>query len=205
MNNFDEELIAFARASGNFETSEFRDMMSGKMLEKLTFENEELRIFSDSLSYSISKMNKWLKPPYMPTDEGLDMFDRYCKLRCKINDYLGAQNEHTNRMSTQKETIGHYDKMIEWAEKQHGDEKPTSTKMRNELDITWFTDDCPYCKVYRRGLDCGDCPLFIGKEEFEFVCCDGLWREMDDSKTWKIWVRRARAVRQYVIDYGGTG
>lgn len=96
---------------------------------------------------------------------------------------------------TQEKAIKHYDEMIEWAERQNQEEHPTPHKMVEGIHQTWGACNCSYCINYFYA--CSECDLGISGN-----CCDGLWKSMNDSWSWKMWVKYAKEVRLYIIKNG---
>lgn len=100
-----------------------------------------------------------------------------------------------------RKSIAHYDKMIEWAEKQKPKKTTNRKEMESEIDESWFAFDCDFCNKYNNGGFCStECPLT--KNGCYSGCCNGLWQKMNSSKTWGTFVKRAKKVREYIIEHG---
>lgn len=95
----------------------------------------------------------------------------------------------------QKQAIAHYDKMIEWAEKQPEKCFPYISSMHNELNEIWGSEHCSYCQKYE--MDCIKCEL-QGKYPNPTECCNRLYTAMCKSETWKEWIKKAKQVREYI-------
>ena len=94
-----------------------------------------------------------------------------------------------------KEELAHYDRMIAWAKEQKPRDKVSGYKMWDKIGEMWSNDDSSYCKRY--GLFCGSCPLSL-----DLRCCNRLYSDMHNSKTWGTWVKRAEKVREYIRENG---
>ena len=72
-----------------------------------------------------------------------------------------------------KDAIAHYDRMIEWAEKQIPSEKPDLFTMEIAINEDWYSDHCAYCKTYYDECYnyCDGCPL----TGYTKGCCNGRW------------------------------
>ena len=95
-----------------------------------------------------------------------------------------------------KKAIAHYDRMIEWAEKQDPKGKAINRKMQEAIGEEWFSDDCSFCQHYHVEsiIGCDGCPLF----KLQFGCCNGRWDKLSRSKMWKSWIKNAKSVRAYI-------
>ena len=90
-----------------------------------------------------------------------------------------------------KEAIEHYDRMIAWAEKQNPKHYVNRDNMLDSIGEHWSGMYCNYCKEYH---PCAKCPLHVrGKD-----CCSNLWKIMDFTRTWKVWIKAAKKVRAYI-------
>ena len=110
------------------------------------------------------------------------------------------------RKSIKQKSIEHYDRVIEYAKKSK--EKNATDMLSNMLDDTRESigsKHCAYCKKNDFDnllhLACLKCKLHVEKYE-RFNCCNGLYVKMTDSKTTKTFIKRAEAVKQYIIDNG---
>jgi len=103
-----------------------------------------------------------------------------------------------------KEAIKHYSRMINWAKKQNPIELPKMEKMEDDLGEAYDYSHCSYCN-YFKGV-CWKCSLI--KEDVtrhhadSYSCCDGLWRNMLISLTWKEWLFWAKKIKGYIKWYG---
>lgn len=103
----------------------------------------------------------------------------------------------------QHEEIKHFDRMIEWAEKQKPDKKPDQFKMLDEIGERWSSFNSVYCMVNQARFDnklerliC-DCALFSMNG-----CCNGLWDRMDMAETWADWITYAKLQVEYIKKHG---
>ena len=112
------------------------------------------------------------------------------------------------RKSVKQRAIEHYDRMIDFARnyKCGNDALFMRMNMIREINEAPNSKNCPYCQISK--LDelplyegCIKCKLYKG-DGIKFNCCDGLYEKMYESKTVKTWIKRAEAVRQYIIDNG---
>jgi hypothetical protein len=93
-----------------------------------------------------------------------------------------------------KETLDHYDRMIEWAEKQDENGYVDIFKMRKEIGEDWGGLYCPLCIEFN--LDsCHRC-YFIKK--YKRICCHLGWNDMYGSKTWGEWLVHAKKMRKII-------
>jgi len=110
------------------------------------------------------------------------------------------------RKSIKQKSIEHYDRVIEYAKKSK--EKNAIEMMGNmfwDIDEAIGSGSCAYCKKHdfekSSYIACLKCKLHVEKDG-EFNCCNGLYVKMADSKTTKTFIKRAEAVKQYIIDNG---
>lgn len=107
-------------------------------------------------------------------------------------------------MSLKQDVLDHYDRMIAWAETQNPRSKVNSDEMRICISEWWYSDDCPLCKTYQNEFseDCVKCPVY--KKSKNYYCRGTPWIKMDDSKTWKTWLKYAKLEREFLesLDYG---
>jgi len=101
-------------------------------------------------------------------------------------------------MTIKQKALAHYDRMIRWASKQNPRGKVFSDIMKDAIGEIWSSMDCSYCNKYGDN-DCEKCPL---SNEKNGLCCDGLYRKMFFSKSWKTWIKRAKEVRKYIKENG---
>lgn len=97
-----------------------------------------------------------------------------------------------------EKTLQHYDRMIAWAEAQNPSGLVTFRAMFAGIRETWGSENCPYCMEV--DVQCTSCILKGNSDSAS--CCNGLWKRMSSSKTWKEWAEKARDVRKYVEDHG---
>jgi hypothetical protein len=109
-------------------------------------------------------------------------------------------------VTLKQKALAHYDRMIAWAEKQPKKVIADANVMLEKLGESWHGEFCIYCKS--REDQCFGCLLnpiitrFASREFGQVMCCGGLWREMQVLCTWGTWVKRARAVREYIEQHG---
>lgn len=99
---------------------------------------------------------------------------------------------------TKFRAIRHYNRMIEWAEKQNPDFGPDCDIMYEEIGESWYSGSCTYC-LKAVGC-CKQCKLKGGS--IQPTCCNGLWRKMSSSCTWREWIEEAKKVREYIKKNG---
>jgi len=95
-----------------------------------------------------------------------------------------------------QKTIEHYERMIEWSERQDGSESKSIENMFNSISEDWSGGCCPYCKKYKFSEYCKECEL----QSCE--CCDGLWHNMNNTTTWQEWITASKAVLGYIKENG---
>lgn len=98
------------------------------------------------------------------------------------------------KIEIKRDALAHYDRMIVWAEKRRKNAPCASEMMDAAIGEYWGAEACVYCRNY----ECPKCPL--GESPTE--CCKSLWKDMNEARTWKTWVKRAKLVRQYIEDNG---
>jgi len=99
-------------------------------------------------------------------------------------------------MTLKQKALAHYDRMIEWAEKQ-----PKKMHVYRDVMYMAICEDfsghyCAYCQN-NESIACDECKLLS-----DDGCCGGLYRIMDKAQTWSTWVKRARKVREYIEKHG---
>jgi hypothetical protein len=111
----------------------------------------------------------------------------------------------------QQQAISHYNRMIKWVKTQDPKQYPDECFMEQEIGEDWFGDGCPYCKINmaeeydEKHAECEKCPLSKNGAEQGIGtgnCCNGLWKKMARSKTWKTWLKYAELIKQYIIEKG---
>jgi len=98
--------------------------------------------------------------------------------------------------TTKQKSLDHYDRMIAWAEKQKPNEYADFEKMKYYINEFPGATNCAYCQKYKW---CWGCELHGVSDS---GCCNGLHDKMCNAKTWKIWIKRAKKVREYIKDNG---
>lgn len=101
-------------------------------------------------------------------------------------------------MSIKQQTLEHYDRMIEWAEKQPPNNGSFFAEMKESLGESWFGDNCPYCQ---KNYDKNKCEL-NSIDNNCCNCCNGLWEKMYDTVVWSDWIIAAKKVREYIKENG---
>lgn len=99
----------------------------------------------------------------------------------------------------QKQALAHYDRMIEWVEKQNPRSRVDMFVMLDEISEGWTDDYCSYCKKMGVYDYCEGCELHTPGHGH---CCNGLWFKMNYSATWKTWLKYAKLVREYIRENG---
>ena len=89
-----------------------------------------------------------------------------------------------------QEAIGHYDRMIAWAEKQDKKYTPTMTAMFTDIGETYRAEDCSFCQNF---TFCAVCPLSINSS-----CCGGNWIALLNTNNWEEWVVRAEIIKSII-------
>jgi hypothetical protein len=109
-------------------------------------------------------------------------------------------------MTLKQKALAHYDRMIEWAEKQPKRVRVDEFSMFSDIGEGWDSDNCPYCDAHN--AMCFGCEMNPLKTKAttkiygSMFCCGALWSEMNESSTWGTWVKRARKVREYIEKHG---
>jgi hypothetical protein len=110
-------------------------------------------------------------------------------------------------MTLKQKALAHYDRMIEWADKQPKRGLVSELYIEDAIGEDWSADHCPYC-LSRKSM-CFGCNLnpiqvaiITDVTPSAYLCCSGLWYRMLESSTWGTWVKRARAVREYIEKHG---
>ena len=125
----------------------------------------------------------------------------------------------------QVESIAHYKRMIKWVKTQPATDKKREYIMEASINENWHGENCAYCEKHEtsaankinttkllRGVwplnsKCDTCPLHSHDVPFddyenERDCCNGLWQEMHESKTWKEWLVYANKIVKYIKENG---
>lgn len=124
-----------------------------------------------------------------------------CREGSHFTPLLDKEKPQPEDVRTMIKTVEHYVRMIIWVEKQPKGNLVNGSKMREEIDESWDSRHCNYCKRYLlQDDDCSRCSLNpnIGVR----YCCNGLWVEMNLVKTWGDWIEKARKVLEYIIKNG---
>jgi len=90
-------------------------------------------------------------------------------------------------MSIKKESIKHWEIMIEWVRTQNKDADHNLFLMERKIKMNWRSEYCPYCAKHDI---CLDCPISKSGN-----CCNdenSIWRMIDDSATWSEWLIHAK-------------
>ena len=97
-----------------------------------------------------------------------------------------------------QQSIEHYNRMIKWAKKQPQKNECSLKEMKNYFDEAWDSESCAFCNEY---LNTDNCPLRKKDSINECYevgnCCNGLWSKMNESITWKEWIKNAKKVKKY--------
>lgn len=88
-----------------------------------------------------------------------------------------------------EESIKHWERMIEWAEKQPKQDKVSFLRMEDELDESWSGDFCALCKGY-----CATCPLRKKYGYCNIKNPKNAWGKVYSSKTWSEWLKHAKVM-----------
>jgi hypothetical protein len=89
-----------------------------------------------------------------------------------------------------EEAIKHQIRMEEWVRTQNPRKKPDPDEMYRNIRENWFALSCPLCMAFFN--ECEKCVL---AREATGCQKNSEWFKMDDSKTWKQWLRRSREFR----------
>ena len=90
-----------------------------------------------------------------------------------------------------KDSIKHWERMLQWAEKQDPNSGVSQHTMYNNINEAWFSSDCPLCGKYV--IDgCVNCPLEVLETQCNFTCSD--WHQVDRSRTWREWTENAKVM-----------
>jgi len=103
-------------------------------------------------------------------------------------------------MTLKQKALAHYDRMIEWAEKQPKTRCQDIEDMEDAIGENYASGYCAYCQENLN--TCSTCRLYNKSKKHGKHCCGSLWPSMSESKTWGIWVKRARKVREYIEKHG---
>ena len=100
------------------------------------------------------------------------------------------------KRGTKAATLRHYDRMIAWAETQHGDARVHIKEMTNAIVEGWHSHDCPVCE---ENIGKNPCPLRLYNDIcYGTACCGTLWCNMNESYTWSDWIKAAKKVRAFI-------
>lgn len=112
-----------------------------------------------------------------------------------------------------EKSLKHYDRMILIVKALiaagDGLKKPDEDALEALLGENWYAGDCVYCqkhadtdeRKYKSDDDCGKCPLTEKPSDVE-NCCNGLWRRLENARTWEAWLERAIKVKAYIAKKG---
>lgn len=104
------------------------------------------------------------------------------------------------KQDIKQETLDHLDRMIKRAMTKSKNKKMSMCVMQSELENI-LGIYCLYCTEYKKEENCplnyldGVC-LYYGCENN--ACCDGLWLDMYNSKTWREFINNAKKVRYFI-------
>jgi len=95
-----------------------------------------------------------------------------------------------------KESISHWERMIEWVKTQDLNETPTLTKMEEEIQEGWKTNNCSLCQEYynpfRGGvMICLGCPLALKYGNCSYHFTKNNWLAVNLSINWSEWLINA--------------
>jgi hypothetical protein len=93
-----------------------------------------------------------------------------------------------------KESIKHYDRMIEFAEEYKGDFYDFEASMDDTINEDWDAAHCCLCKNYY-DLTCIGCPYF---EKYGVKCFKSVWMKMNDADNMKDWLKYAKEMREQI-------
>jgi len=95
--------------------------------------------------------------------------------------------------------IAHYQRMIEWAERQPPDDIPENRTMGYNLGEYWGVAYCRYCISRKSDMECD-----LGNEGQcnGSACCSGSWVHLSSSLTWGEWIECAERVLEHIWENG---
>jgi len=94
-----------------------------------------------------------------------------------------------------KQSIAHWERMIQWAMKQPGDAEVLRYIMCKQIGETWNASDCALCRIHLREpgfVVCGNCP--VANAGFQCLEFGSPWSQVNLSKTWKQWLKEAKVM-----------
>lgn len=109
------------------------------------------------------------------------------------------------------DSIDHWNRMIEWVDKQNPNKCVDSDAMKREIRESWSGCHCALCNICND--DCGICPLhLIGKDCNNDGSPWMVVSDTDDEETWGKWLEAAKGLmipalkeaRKYVEDLDGV-
>jgi hypothetical protein len=105
-----------------------------------------------------------------------------------VND----QNSNREKMVIKaiKDSIDHWKRMIEWAEKQPKNITCFSISMDKAIGENWYRRDCPLCSLFYYKTMKYCCPLTKVDTKVRGLCITS-WIQVYKAKTWKEWVKAA--------------
>jgi hypothetical protein len=92
-----------------------------------------------------------------------------------------------------KESLDHYDRMIEWAEKQDSKDFISHRGMIEGTGQSWGAIYCSLCTEF--AFSCNKC-YFVKKHKSR--CVSLGWVDMNKSKTWGEWLVHAKKMRKII-------
>lgn len=87
-----------------------------------------------------------------------------------------------------RKSIEHWQRMIQWAEKQPANKTVDSIDMSGAIYECWSGKHCELCLIIR----CNDCPLAQEYGECSRFNKLNLWGTVAKSETWSEWVKNAK-------------
>lgn len=112
-------------------------------------------------------------------------------------------------INIKSETIAHYLRMRAWVLTQPKKDQMNMELMKNEIHETSDGTYCPYCfhrnNMYGPspyGIICDSCTLATPEMKNVRMCCDGAWRKLGNTKTWKEWLEAWEHIVYYICVFG---
>ena len=111
--------------------------------------------------------------------------------------------EATQPMSKKERALKHYYKMKEYVLTQPPGERASFEKMEKAIGENWGGDYCPYCESFDNITRyCKLASQLDHKCLGGVNCCNGLWKKLDGSCTWREWIERVDAVIMHIEIHG---
>ena len=126
--------------------------------------------------------------------------NHFCSVNC-LRDYLKIAIRNCPPITAKdiplkERSLTHFRLMIEWANKQPKNEYNQRHLMFKAVGVDWSRGDFDYCAKNRQ--TCETCPLGDDNNG----CCNGLWKDMQTSKTWGDWIKNAVEVVKFIKENG---